>query len=222
MIEAGPATECDMILAFVRAEIDSLRFKQLYFDSLAEIGCGRDLIDDADLADANQNLARKKLLTLVRGYGNNDRLFIDFPSDVRWRRVLLEPHDFDAMRYSNYPTWTALSDGTRLVSVGAQNVGRRSVDENANHQGQTQLDAVLAQFACLNIGFEGPKNILEIARVIRQGTVLPELIAVEAADGALIIIEGHARATAYLLAGFTGNPGVILGSSPSIREWLFY
>jgi hypothetical protein len=230
MVEVGPATENDMVLEFVKAEIASHRFKHLYFDYLAEIGYGRGLIDDADLADARQNLARKKLLALVRGYGNDELLFMGFPADVRWRHVLLERRDFDSMRYSNYPTWTALSEGTRLVSVGAQKLCKRLLEQNGNHPeqeparlfSQTQTDAGLADFACMIIEFQGPQNVLEIARALRQGTVFPELIAAEGSDGSLTIIEGHARATAYLVAGFPANPRVILGSSPSIREWLFY
>ncbi|HXM42304.1 MAG TPA: hypothetical protein VN924_13710 [Bryobacteraceae bacterium] len=246
MVELGPATEDEMVFAFVRAEIDSHRHRDLYSDCLAQIGCGRDLIDGADLADAAQNAARKELLTLARGYGNKEYLFIGFPSDARWRRVRVELHDFDTLRCANFPTWTALSDGTRLVSVAAQNVGRRRWDEGANHRDQgseglapdieSRLDI---EFEAPEDGlesartfrrywqpilgkFEGPKHSLEIARAIQKGVVLPEMIAAEAMDGSLIIIEGHARATAYLVAGCTGNVQAIVGSSPSIREWLFY
>ena len=249
-----------MVFAFVRAEIRSHRFKELYFDCLAQTGYERDLIDAADLADAAQNSARKQLLTLARGYGSKEYLFAGFPSDVRWRRVLLEPHDLGAMRYANFPTWTALTEGTRLVSVGAQNVRKRRMDEDANHQhqapeglaAQVHSDSAPVQVAFPDIEFspdiqfegpqqgleiariferywqpllgkfEGPKHSLEIARAIHGGAVLPELIALEAMDASLIIIEGHARATGYLLAEFDGNVPAIVGSSPSIREWLFY
>lgn len=52
MIERGPATIDDMILAFVRAELDSERFGICYRKALARLAASRGyLIDDPDLND---------------------------------------------------------------------------------------------------------------------------------------------------------------------------
>jgi hypothetical protein len=134
MIETGPASEHEMVLAFLRAEIDSPRFGGHHVWALNQVGCDRSIIDRADLTNENQNIARKQVLAAVRGYGTNAWLFRGFPVDVRWRRVTLEPHDFKKLLYANEETWIRLSDGTRLVSTGAQNVadgkaerGRRKI-----------------------------------------------------------------------------------------------
>jgi hypothetical protein len=124
VIEIGPATENEMIAAFLRAEIDSSRYGNNFVKtSLAQRRLQRNIIDSPNLADAVENDVRKELMR-YRGYDARSHLFAGFPIDVRWRRVRLDASDFESMRYINdartrTPHWTNLSDGTRLVSVGA-------------------------------------------------------------------------------------------------------
>src|SRR5713101_2114114 len=109
MIEVGPVTEDEMVLAFLQAEIDASRYRDFYNACLAVLGFERILIDKPDLNDPVANEARKRLLQGARGYGSNTALFTGFPTDVRWRRVVLDPRDFEAMRYvANVKTWTDL------------------------------------------------------------------------------------------------------------------
>jgi len=194
MIEIGPATEDEVVLAFLRAEIDSSRYHGHYIRCLALLGLERTLIDDPDLSDQLANAARKQLLQGIRGYAADTALFSGFPNDVRWRRVVLEPGDFEAMRYANHPTWTDLSRGTRLVSVGARNLAGQS----------------------------GTEQIPAIADAVRNGVTFSELIAAEAADRSLILIEGHSRATAFVLVKFSGRVEALVGSSPAMAAWAFY
>jgi hypothetical protein len=194
VIELGPATEHDMVLAFLRGEIHSSRYQRYYSDGLAILGLERNLIDEPDLSDQSANAARKHLLQGIRGYDADTALFRGFPSDVRWCRVVLEPRDFEIMRYANHPTWTDLSRGTRLVSVGARNLSGQS----------------------------GTEQIPEIAEAMRNGAIFSELIAAEAADQSLILIEGHSRATAYVQSNFTTGVEAFVGSSPSMAAWDFY
>jgi hypothetical protein len=121
---------------------------------------------------------------------------------VRWRRVELEPRDFEVMRYINdtvtqTPHWTNLSEGTRLVSVGAHNFRRRQIDP-------------------------ATQQIAAIAQEVRNGRRFPELIAAEAEDGSLILIEGHSRATAYAMEHPMHPVETLVGSSQSMPKWLFY
>src|SRR5437588_4675892 len=110
MIEIGPATENEMVLAFVQAEIDSARFGPIYTGILSNSGINREsLIDRADLNSAKDNWMRKELLKRVRGYGNDSLLFRGFPNSVQWRRVGLEAADWEMVTYANYPTWLTLS-----------------------------------------------------------------------------------------------------------------
>jgi hypothetical protein len=196
MIERGPATENDMIVAFLRAEINSSRYDELITKPLAQLGFTRSLIDEPNLADVAENRARKQLLGF-RGYERREWLFAGFPLDVTWRRVVLEPPDFETLRYARYKTWIDLSSGTRLVSVGARNF-RQLPDDPETYQ------------------------IKGIAEAVRNGVHFPELIAAQDHDGSLMLIEGHSRATAYVLEGFGGEVETIVASSPTMSKWVFY
>jgi hypothetical protein len=199
VIEIGPATENEMVLAFLQAEIDSTRFGPMYAGILANSGIDRRmLIDRADLNSAQDNRIREELLKLVRGYGNDTFLFRGFPNDVRWRKVALEPQDWDAVKYANYPTWVTLSGGTRIVADGARNIESVAAAEDAN------------------------RNIKAVAADVRTGKRYPELIGVSSLTGEIILVEGHTRATAYALAQLPNSVECIVGSSPMMSMWAFY
>jgi hypothetical protein len=202
MIERCPATEDEMIAAFLRAEIDSSRYGDNFVKTgLAQLGLERRLIDAPILTDPAENGARRRLMQ-YRGYEARIALFAGFPLDVRWRRVQLETRDFETMQYINdaitsTPHWTNLSDGTRLVSVGARNLRQRSADPAT----------------C---------QIASIAQALRNGVRFAELIAAQHHQGSLILIEGHSRATAYAMEHFAGEVEALVGSSPSMSSWVFY
>ncbi len=197
MIEIGQSNENEMILAFLRAEVDSPRFGQNLVEPLTRAGYTRqEIIDNPDLLNNNHNFFRASLLDF-RGYNIRDFLFKGFPRDVAWRRVELEPDEIKLLKYANYPTWIDLSGRTRLVIDGARNIDTIQVAEDAN----IHVKAVLAE--------------------IQNGRTYPELIAVERGSN-LILVEGHVRATAYALAGPQSNIGVIIGSSSTMNRWIWY
>jgi hypothetical protein len=196
MIERGRATEDNMVAAFLRAEINSSRYDDHILAPLRQQGLSRRLIDEPNLADAAENVLRKRLLDF-RGFRVRNALFTRFPMDAQWRRVTLEPDDLGRLRYANYPTWVELSGGTRLVNDGARNFRGLPDEPNTHH-------------------------ICAIAEACRNGIRFPELITAEAHDGSLILIEGHSRATAYLMEGFTDDIEALVASSPTIHRWEFY
>jgi hypothetical protein len=124
MIELGAASEDEVVLAFLRAEIDSPKWGQDYSGVLRELHLDRvSLIDAADLADAHAAGIRKVVLGAVRGYGRNGALFTDFPRDTTWRRVQVEPFDFHQLKcISNDERWFKLTVGTRLIREAARNL----------------------------------------------------------------------------------------------------
>lgn len=202
MIERGAATEDEMIAAFLRAEIDSSRYgNNFVLTGLIELGLERTIVDAPNFTNAAENAIRRKLIE-YRGYPTRSLLFEGFPLDVRWRRVELEARDFAVMRYINdtvtkTPHWTSLSGGTRRVSDGAHNFPQRQTDP-------------------------ATQQIAAIAQAVRNGRRFPELIAAQAEDGSLILIEGHSRATAYAMENAMHSVESLVGSSPSMTEWLFY
>jgi hypothetical protein len=199
MRDLGPASEDEVILAFLQAEIDSTRFGQYYAALLSNSGLERgSIVDRANLQSNRENAVRRKLLTAVRGYGNRTLLFRGFPQNVMWRKVAIEAEDADKLKYANYETWVQLSGGSRLVVDGAKGVDAILVGENAN------------------------ENIKAVANDLRAGKRYPALVAVESEGGFLILVEGHTRATAYVLARIAQPMDVFVGSSPQMKHWAFY
>jgi carnitine 3-dehydrogenase / betainyl-CoA thioesterase len=117
MRDLGPATEDEMILGFLRAEIDSPRFGAHVRHLLGDVN----LVLNADLDDAAQNDARRSALRAFRGFGKNRYLFQGFPSESLWREALwlvsdgtatVEEID-DAIRYGPGLRWSVM--GTFLT-----------------------------------------------------------------------------------------------------------
>ncbi len=199
MVDVGPSTESEMVLAFLRrAEIDSPRFAACYRHHLERSGATRKLIDEANLADAAEGEIRARLLRECRGYRANQYLFQRWPLDVQWRRVRLTCEEVSRLRYANHETWVTLSAGTRRVVDGARNVLTVQTRENAN------------------------AGIIAVAEQVRTGRQYPELIACQTGEESPVLVEGHTRATAYVLAAIPGSADVLLGSSPRMRQWVFY
>jgi hypothetical protein len=197
MIERGPATEDEMISAFLQAEIDSPRWGPCVKAKLADLGSGRLLIDSPNLKDAAENLRRKQVLDCYRWYQPRKDIFTGFPLDVTWYRAELQAQDFQTMQYIVHPYWNELSGETRLVSDGARNLRRFASDSRFQH-------------------------IVAIAQGIHAGEVPLPLIVAQHNRGRLVLIEGHSRATAYAVVSFTGPVEAFVGSSPSMNEWKFY
>jgi len=189
-----------MILAFLRAELDSPRWANSILPALIRTGgfSRSQLFDEADLDDPRQDAVRRTILGAYRGYGANNWLFRDFPDDVVWRRVAIDPTDHGRLMYANSPPWVELSDGTRLVKRLAEKlVGAAIPPDPADH-------------------------IRAVQTTLKAGKKLPELIAAEGSNGALILIEGHCRATAYVALGWKENIPVFLASSSSMHRWHWY
>lgn len=118
MLELGPATEPEMVQAFLRAELDSPRFSgEYHIDRHA-------LIDSADLQSPTQNATRLGALKKVKGSLLLPR--------VAWRRVGLQEGDLPRLKYLNHPDWIEFSGGTRLVSDGAKNIRSKKMRGNTN------------------------------------------------------------------------------------------
>jgi len=146
-------------------------------------------------------------LNYTRGYPRC-LLFRGFPLDVSWRKFILESDDLTKMRYINDVGggrhWINLSGGTRLVADGARNFCKREADPT------TPRDEL----------FEATHPIACIARALESGAKFPALIAAATTDGSLIIIEGHKRATACIIAK-VNKAKAIVASSPNLLAWDF-
>jgi hypothetical protein len=189
-----------MVAAFLRAEIGSSRYSARINVCLAQLGWHRRLIDLPDITSASENQARRTVLQGYRGYPDQ-ALFARFPSDAVWRRVMLEPRDFANLRYANDARGNQLlmrlSGGTRRVMDGARNLTNGPYSEETAHFGQ-------------------------VAAALRGGRTFAPLITVQCEDGSLILLEGHARATAYVIERFAENVETFVASAPNMVRWTWY
>jgi hypothetical protein len=201
MIDVRSITADEMILAFLRAEIDSPTDRgKILIHALMQLHEDRgQLIDCADLTDERQNHARRMLLGAARGYGRNEYLFRNFPHDTAWRLVTVTPAEVRDFRYANTEGWTQLSGSSRLVADGVRNLDQPQYGEIRG-------------------------NVSGIATRLREGDTFPALIAVQCGSHSAqpVLMEGHTRATAYALTDLPGETDVIVGSSAIMNRWQFF
>jgi hypothetical protein len=195
MIELCAASDDDVVLAFLRAEIDSPKWGSAYGRAMRIRGLTREsLLDAADLSDAKANVDRMNLLADVRGFGRGTGLFQGFPPHVEWRLSVIETPDFGRLKYiSKDEDWRTLSGGTRLVEAGARNL---------------ESDVNIA------------RRVRETRLKIEHGECTTALVIVEKGDADLVIVEGHTRATAYAVLSDRSFTAFI-GRSPLMHRWAF-
>jgi hypothetical protein len=193
MRDIASVTEDEMVLAWLRAEIDSPNWSSPVRQGLTAIRRDETLICKPDLLSKEQNTLRNLLLGYYRGYKRNLGLFRHFPEDVTWRLVELDRDDFIKLLYlNNEPTSHYLSDTTRSAVAGARNSGNKS---NAFING--------------------------VVEAIKRGeSNFPPIIAVEKEEQ-LVLMEGHTRATAYIITNHEPVQAIV-GSSPLMHRWDWY
>ena len=183
----------------VLTELPSDRWKDDLRALLERAGLPDRVITAPDLGDDAENQARLRLLTEHRGYGTRTEIFDGFPVDVRWQWMAITPAGLAGVRYIQYDYWDELSGGSRLA-----------VDAAA------RIRAGVAPFGVPNNGK------LEMAQVVASGARFPPLILVTTGFGDdLVVLEGHVRLTAFMLARDQLPPEleVLVGSSPAMTSW---
>lgn len=191
--------EAEMIALFLRTELPSDRWKDDLRALLAGAGLPDRVITTPDLGDAAENQARQRLLTEHRGYGTRTGFFDGFPDHLCWQWMAITPVELAEVRYIRDDYWDELSGGTRLA-----------VDAAA------RIRAGVAPFGVPN------DRVLGMAQAVTGGARFPPLILVTTGlGGDLVVLEGHVRLTALMLARDQLPPEleVLAGSSPRITRW---
>jgi hypothetical protein len=177
MIRVGSADEDEMVLAFLRMEYASDRFRGQIAEALRGRNAGAALIAGGDPLSPAENTLRRAVLGDFRGYGRDRGLFERFPLGVRWEWAVLEASDLGKIRYVDSDDWNELSGhtGSPMRAAEAIRAGRTSC-------------------GVPNDGF------WEALAHLRRGETFPPLIALTDGRGAqLYLLEGRKRATAYAL-----------------------
>ncbi len=202
MDDLGAATEDQVILAWLQAEIESADFQAYIIGNPpdpANLSVALKAARQPDLRDEAQNEFRRKIITSVYGFGQGAGSFEGLANDIAWRRVRLTTDEVAEMLYARRDgAWRLLSPVTRKVAEGATNVGHVFTGDQTN-----MVVLSLASGLC-----HSEKRV-------------PEIIALRRPNGGLVILEGHARATAIVLEAHRFPHGVqaYVGEGPSIANW---
>lgn len=172
------STENEMILEFLKSESTSERFSEKLEKAMVDLEFDEEIITKADLQSELQNVQRKKLLGVFRGYGEGRELFERFPTRfTEWSLCSFSASDFEKIRYIDYSYWNELSAGTGKPLAAAETV----------RKGIRIFDVSNDRF-------------LRAAEYIKAGGTFPKLFFVTSDYESFVIVEGHLRMTAYALA----------------------
>ena len=172
------SSPAEAVLEWLKAELNSVRFNAALGAALEAAGCDETLITAARLDSEPDNAVRWRVLKSYRAW-----LDIDF-ENYDWVWVDLDRDEAGRLTYVDYSYWNELSDGTRQVGRAAANVasGRMVFDVANDH-------------------------FFSVAELVTAGQSMPPIIVVaDQNDGAAEILEGHTRATGYLLADSARQP----------------
>ena len=196
------SSEDEMIAIFLQTEFHSSRFHQTLEALAQQERIDPSLLQVPDWHDAHENAQRRTLLGVYRGYGRNAGYLSDFPTNVHWERTTLTSPELERVRYIEYDYWVELSGGTRLAIDGARNA--------------------VAGKVVFRVSSDG---LIYLANELRKGAQFSPLILVRKdVDAYLVVMEGHARLTAYLIAPeyIPSELEVILGTCEQITKWGCY
>ncbi len=188
MEDLGGATEDQVILAWLQAEIESLDFQQYLVGDPPNptyLSMALKAARSPNLRDAEQNDLRRRIITKTHGFGQGTGSFEGLANDIHWRRVKLTTDEVAELLYANRSgAWPTLAPVTRKVMV-----------------------------------------VLSLASgICHSDKKVPEIISLNRPDGRLVILEGHARATAIVLEAHRFPHGVqaYVGDTPSVASWVYF
>ncbi len=185
-----------MIACFLQGELDSRRFGPQVQRALAASGYPAQLVTKPDLTDERANLARRGILAVTRGYGEDRELFEHFPSRVRWVWARLTPLELARVRYIEYSYWNEISGGSQLPGDAARRINQGIRAYGVSNQ-----------------------RFLRAASTLAQGYRFPPLILAGPRRDRLVCLEGHLRLTAHALGGFPAAVKCLVGTSRLLSRW---
>ena len=183
-----------MVATFLRAELGSGRYGAKLRELLGRDGRDERVLIEPDLRSAEESRYRRALLDDHRAYEQREGLFLDWPEHVEWHRAALTPDEVLAIRYINWDWWLEASGGTRLAADAARRIRAGEIPGVTVAEHEAFADAA-AQ---------------------------PELIAASTdALEPLVLVEGHARLTAYALfpERLPDELEILLGVSLAMAGW---
>ena len=197
---ASPCSEDEVILEWLRAEIQSDRFSVDLKRKMEELSIGVEVIEKADISNTTENQLRKQLMEF-RGYLSRTGLFESLPQNMVWTRLVVDSQTLiESVFYICYSYWEKISKGTRQAVNAARFI----------QSGKTAFDAPNDRF-------------LKIAQDYATGKDMPKMILV-GDQNKVVVLEGHARLTGLALAGKAAPKEitVYLGKTEDLSGWSLY
>lgn len=164
--------EAEMILEFLKGELNSKRFNEDLNNAINELGLDSNIILNGNINDDQENIDRLKIMKKFRGYPDEE-LFERFPKIEEWKYLELNEKDIDNIYYIDYDYWNELSNGTSKPVEAAKVI--KSGKEIYEVSNQPFLDGV------------------EYNKINKFQPV----ILITCNDEKYLIIEGHSRMTVY-------------------------
>jgi hypothetical protein len=194
-------TESAMIATFLQGELTSKRFGHKIREALQELQADERVITHPAVGDPNEDGLRRKLLQAARGYGSNESWFTGWPKTVDWYAAELSRSELSGVRYIVYDYWIELTKGSLRAGDAVPTIQKG--EEVFGVSNQPFLDAATA---------------------IAAGAQLPPMILVGTDQNDLVVMEGHLRLTAYVLAGNKAPASIpaIVGLSADFAHWKAY
>ena len=169
--------EAEMILEFLKGELNSKRFNEDLKNAINELGLDSSIILNGNIEDEQENNDRLKIMKKFRGYPDEE-LFERFPNIEEWKFLELNESDIDNIYYIDYDYWNELSNGTSKPVEAAKVI--KSGKEIYEVSNQPFLDGV----------------------EYNKTNKFPPVILITCNNEKYLIIEGHSRMTVY---GFNSN-----------------
>jgi len=195
-------SEDEVIAEFLKGEINSKRFGKKILDILKKDVKSKRILSNPNLENKKENMYRRRLLGKTRGFGKNKEIFENFPNDIIWKKAIFSKKELEKIKYIDYSYWNEISNKSRLPKEAAKKISK----------GEKAYDVS-------NDGF------FEILFVIKQKIKFPKMIFVaKNKKSRIVVLEGHARLTAYFLAPnyIPKEIEVIIGFSENIKNWDLY
>lgn len=190
----------EMIAEFLKAELNSSRFREGSLKALEMLGYNESLLESPDVTSAAGNRKRAKVLGLTRGWPN-EWLFNGFPGNTVWNLTTIDQKELSqCYRLKSRPD---MLEKERLLAntTGSLTTGKKV--ENIDPDLIKQM----------------------VMRIKQQQPLPPPILAAKDFKSKKVLIEGHSRSVAYCLVDKDYLPDgipVILGASPDISQWIYY
>lgn len=197
IIKIRESNEAEVILEFLKGEIESNRFSENLNNVLKELNIDKSIIVSGDINNKEENLKRLEIMHKYRGYPDED-MFFNFPKINKWSLYKLESSDLDNCYFIDYDYWNELSSQTSLPKEAAK--------------------TILKGIEIYDVSNE---QYISAKKCLENGGKFPPIIVITCNEEKYLIIEGHLRMTAYALVSTFSDAYVFVGKCSQADMFIF-